>query len=50
MQQTTLDIYKNALYDIGRVLISKAVDNSMTLLRIYELFHLAYIILHDVGQ
>ena len=50
MQQTTLDIYKNALYDIGLVLISKDVDNSMKLLHIYELFHLAYIILHDGGQ
>ena len=46
MQQTTLVIYKNALYDIGLVLISKDVDNSMKLLQI----NLAYIILHDVGQ
>ena len=50
MQQTSHVMYKNALYDIGLVLISKDVDNSMTPLHFYELFHLAYIISHDVGQ
>lgn len=50
MQQTSLFIYKNALYDIGLVLILKDVNNSMTPLHFYELFHLAYIILHDGGQ